>query len=74
MPSNDHGLVGFQLDEEGKADPAIAGKDIILRATVCYPGSGVTDIMIGDHVFQVKNGSLVKATSAADAALCECLG
>lgn len=65
-----HGIVGFKLDEEGKADPSINGKNILIEATVCYAGSGVTDIMIGDHIFKVRNGSLEKAARTADESIC----
>lgn len=69
----DKGLVGFKLDDEGKADPSIQAQNIMIVALVCYPGSTTTDIQIGDHIFQVPNVSLEKASREADEAICDCI-
>lgn len=69
----DKGLVGFKLDEHGIANPEISGKNIIIVVAACYPGTRITDIQIGDHVFQVPNASLEKAAREADEVICDCL-
>lgn len=45
--------------------PEDAGREITIRAKIGYPGSRVTDVVIGGHVVQVPNDALRAATVEA---------
>lgn len=59
-------LVWFDLDGEGKASPDIQGCAITLIAKVGYPGSRVSDLLIGDFKVQVPNEEIRKANLLQD--------
>jgi hypothetical protein len=55
---------------EGKGDEplnsSMHGETILIAVMIGYPGSKVSDILIGDHVVQVSNKDLRKAYKIAD--------
>lgn len=58
------------MDEEsrdlsGPMDPALAGKTILVAVKITYPGSRVTDLLIGDTKVVVSNEKLREAAEKA---------
>jgi hypothetical protein len=49
------------LDAVDKMNPSWQGEVISLEAKIAYPGSRVTDIVIGNSIYKVLNTDLAKA-------------
>lgn len=55
---------------EGKGneplDKTLSGETILIAVMVGYPGSKVSDILIGEHIAQIPNEDLREAYAVAD--------
>ena len=47
-----------ELGTEGPMDKSHHGRKVTIEVVIGYPGSTVTDILIGDHKVQVPNTDL----------------
>lgn len=58
MINTDIPLVHFDLDLRGQAPAHLAGNGIPLVAIVVYPGSKITDLLIGGFKVQIPNDAI----------------
>ncbi len=59
-------VVHFDLDSKGAANPGIAGCGIPLMVIVGYPGSKITDLLIGGYKVQIPNEAIKAAEKLHD--------
>jgi hypothetical protein len=59
-------LIAVELGEEGPMDPSLEARKVLIEVTIGYPGSGVTDIIIGSEVVKVRNDALRCAAHFAE--------
>ena len=60
MPA-DTNIVHLDSRSDGSISPGMSGSSIMIVVMVGYPGSKVTDLLIGDHIVQVPNDDLREA-------------
>lgn len=59
-------LTAADLCEDGRIEPEHNGRRVLVEAAITYPGSAMSDLLIGGHKVQVPNAALRRAAIEAE--------
>jgi hypothetical protein len=59
-------LTATELGEEGPINPDFAHRKLLIEVKIGYPGSGMSDLIIGSEIVKVRNDAVRQAAIEAE--------
>jgi hypothetical protein len=59
-------LTATELGDEGPINPDFAHRKLLIEVKIGYPGSGMSDLIIGSEIVKVRNDAVRQAAIEAE--------
>jgi hypothetical protein len=59
-------LTAAELGDDGPLNPDLESRRVLIEVEIAYPGSGVSDLVVGTEVVKVRNSALRQAAIQAE--------